>query len=277
MFSRQRLRDAVRSGKVTRVLPDCYVSSLYSDSFHARCAAALHWLGAGAAIGSVAALYLWQLVEQQPTQVTVVVPHETRRACPWWLRLYRTHAQLPTTTINGWTVLPAAIALAQGYGSLSAYSRSQVLHRSFAWGHVSGEDLVDACEGLPRVKRRRELLRRVDHILGGAESYLEEHSLVHVFNTADFDGLVPQFTVQVEARSYRLDLYDIETRTAVELDGARFHSDVESRRRDVRRDADLASVGILTVRFTYADLMNRPQWCRQRLAAILRVRTRTLQ
>jgi len=277
LFSRQRLRDAVTAGTVTRILPDCYVSSQYRDSFHARCAAALHWLGAPAAIGSTSALYLWQLMEDEPEVVTAVVPHATRRSTPSWLRLYRTHAALPTSTINGWTVVEAQIALAQGYGALSAYTRSRVLHRAFAWGHVSAESMVDACENLPRVRRRGELLRRVDRILGGAESYLEEYSVAHVFNTADFEDLVPQFTVRVEGRIYRLDLYDVESRTAVELDGARFHSDAESRRRDVRRDADLASVGILTVRFSYADLMNRPQWCRQRLAAILQVRTRTPQ
>lgn len=125
---------------------------------------------------------------------------------------------------------------------------------------------------MPRVKRRAELARRVARIARGAESYLEEWAMIRVFNTVEFSHLIPQFKVRVNGREYRFDLYDADTRTAIELDGARFHSDVEARRRDIRRDADIASIGVLTVRFSYLDLMNRAEWCRNTLSAILEQR-----
>lgn len=272
MFSRQRLRDALNNGKVVRLLPDCYVAARYAESFHARCAAALHWAGPGSAIGGPAALYLWQLLDTEPDHVHVVVSTSLRRSTPPWLAMYRTESRWTPVTLNTWKVVPVAIAIAQGYGKLDARKRSDVLFGAFSRGLVSVEAMLQALESLPRIPRRRELRQRLMRIARGAHSFLEEQTIRRVFNTVEFQHLIPQFTVRLHGRTYRFDLYDSETKTAIELDGARYHSDVESRRRDIRRDVDVASAGILTVRFSYQDLMNRPEWCRDRLRAVLNQR-----
>ena len=267
--SRQSLRSAVAAGTVVRLLPDWYVSHLYAESFHSRAAAALAWAGERAMVGGPAALFLYDALLDEPAQIDLVVPTAFKRTTPSWIRLYRTDVVIPPARLRTWSVVPAAVAVAHGYGRLDRDQRTAMLYRSFGLGLVNVATMDEACRYLPRVARRRELMRRVGAIARGAESPLEEWAHTDVFNTEEFAGLIPQFSLRVHGRNYRADFYDPETRTVVEVDGAAFHSDAAARSRDVRRDTDLASVGILTVRLTYADLTRRPQWCRQRVRSVL--------
>ncbi|MBV9592182.1 MAG: DUF559 domain-containing protein [Actinobacteria bacterium] len=63
-----------------------------------------------------------------------------------------------------------------------------------------------------------------------------------------------QYAIEVRGRKYRIDLAFVAEKVAVELDGAAFHGSIEQRERDLRRDAALASIGWLTLRFSYERL-----------------------
>jgi very-short-patch-repair endonuclease len=69
-----------------------------------------------------------------------------------------------------------------------------------------------------------------------------------------------------------LDLYDEETRTNFELDGAKHHAGPADRERDLRRDAAQAAVGITVVRFTHDRLVRASAEVRAQAAKILAVR-----
>ncbi|MGW3785615.1 DUF559 domain-containing protein [Micromonospora chokoriensis] len=58
----------------------------------------------------------------------------------------------------------------------------------------------------------------------------------------------------------------------MELDGATGHGDPGEREIDLRRDALLATVGILVVRFTHRRLTANPLQVRQETLAILAAR-----
>jgi very-short-patch-repair endonuclease len=62
----------------------------------------------------------------------------------------------------------------------------------------------------------------------------------------------------------------------VEMDGAAYHSLPAHRERDLRRDAMLARLGWLIVRFTHQRLHTDAAGVRQELCAILRMRRRQL-
>jgi very-short-patch-repair endonuclease len=117
-------------------------------------------------------------------------------------------------------------------------------------------------------------MRLLDALAGGVESYLEHLAMTRVFTTRDFAGFTRQHRVRVSGRHYVVDMWHEGAKVAVELDGRIFHSDDEARRRDLERDTDLASVGIITVRFTFEDITGRPEWCRTRLKAVLTSRSR---
>lgn len=93
-----------------------------------------------------------------------------------------------------------------------------------------------------------------------------------MFNCPELPGLLQQHHIRVGTEAFRCDFYDPATRTAVELDGAAYHHNLEARQRDINRDALLASIGVQSVRFGYRDIMDRPQWCRMTLIKIIKER-----
>jgi very-short-patch-repair endonuclease len=63
-----------------------------------------------------------------------------------------------------------------------------------------------------------------------------------------------------------------EVKLAVEFDGAAFHADRDAWQRDLRRDAALAALGWVVLRFSHADVTRRPAACRAQVAAAYRSR-----
>lgn len=68
----------------------------------------------------------------------------------------------------------------------------------------------------------------------------------------------------------------VEHRVVVELDGLRFHSAPGQRRRDNRKDRRLAVEGWLVLRYTWLDVMERPDEVIAEIRSALRQRRPTL-
>jgi very-short-patch-repair endonuclease len=75
----------------------------------------------------------------------------------------------------------------------------------------------------------------------------------------------------------RLDRAWPEVKLAVELDGARHHTSPEDRRKDLARDAALAALGWVVLRFTYAEVRRDPEGVRRRVLEVHRMRATQLQ
>ena len=69
-----------------------------------------------------------------------------------------------------------------------------------------------------------------------------------------------------------LDAAYVEARVGVELDGARYHSSREDRERDMRRDTALATLGWVSLRYSYRRLTGEPGACRRDIEAVVRRR-----
>lgn len=262
LSSESKVRRAVASGELTRVVPGVYVAKTHAHSFHARAHAAILWAGSAAAINGVGALFLWGLVDKPPEHIEIAVPHGWHKRTPPWLKARRFASPIGRRPIGRLVVVDAAEAVVQGYGVAPPRARSEVVYRGTRSGLVTPAKLRTVLAQTPRVRSRRSLERRVSAAERGAESFLEEHALHTVFNTGEFAQLIRQHDVVVEGCLYRLDLYDEATRTAIELDSEEHHGRMPERQRDVNRDVHLATIGIQTLRFTYADITTRPKWCR---------------
>ncbi|WP_084076919.1 hypothetical protein [Demequina sp. NBRC 110057] len=273
--SRDRLRRAVDSGEVVRLLPDCYVAAAHAESFWARADAALTWAGAGAVIAGTSALCLHRMLETPPPRIALTVPRDTRLRPPPWIALTRISYDLPTSRIAGMPVACAGFALAQAFGTLEPRGRTETAYSVLRRGPQRVTELRQALATMPRVTDRRRLTRIATAATQGAESWLEEQGLFQVFNTREFARLIRQHTVVCSGRRFRLDLYDPETRTAIELDGSATHAGPDQRQADIGRDAALASVGIQTVRLSYWDVVGRPEWCREVVGLVLAARSKS--
>jgi hypothetical protein len=149
---------------------------------------------------------------------------------------------------------------------------------AFAWlcrgvGHglTTPSLLRAAMEARPKVRWRADLRIALADIKSGARSVLEGR---YVRDVERAHGLPParrQARAATGSRTSYLDNLYEQAAVAVELDGQASHS-VEDRWLDIHRDNGNASSGLLTLRYSWADITLRPCQVAQQIADVLRSR-----
>ncbi|MBW8173965.1 endonuclease domain-containing protein [Ornithinimicrobium sp. Arc0846-15] len=268
-FGGHALRDALERGLLDPMLPAVF-GVAPTHNFGCRALATSLWLDERGILGGTTALRLLTLLDRDPSQLTAIVPSETRLKTPPWLQLYRRSVQVPRGWADDMFVARADHALVQAWQP----GREGVIIDAVRRRVVRVSAIANAAERYPRVQGRRDLQRLLTHLNGGVESYLEWIATTQVFTGREFGSFRRQVSVRVDGRRYVLDMWHEQARLAIELDGQAYHSGDAARQRDLTRDADLATLGVLTIRFTYADITSRPQWCRDRVRRILSTRLR---
>lgn len=257
-----QFRAALSRGDIARLLPNSYVSIEHADSFEARADAALTWAGTGSALTGASACFAWTLTATPPARIDLVVPPSKRLSPPPWLRVIRAPWVEKARLVGDFRTVFPAIAIADGYCDLTDSERIDAVYGGIARRLVTTRDLRQVLSELPRIRARRSLTSRIEAAERGAESWLEEIGLREVFQAREFGYFLRQHEVTHRDFKYRLDMYDPFTRTCIELDSYAWHSRDKQRLADIRRDAELAALGILTVRLPTQDLTHAPDWCR---------------
>jgi very-short-patch-repair endonuclease len=85
-----------------------------------------------------------------------------------------------------------------------------------------------------------------------------EAAFARLLSMSNLNGFELHRRVRVAGRSLEVDFAHSDARVAIELDGFAFHGDRTSFERDRRRDADLAVAGWIVLRFTWRDIVERP-------------------
>ncbi|WNM23816.1 hypothetical protein RN607_10660 [Demequina capsici] len=270
LLSARRVRTLIDRSMLCAVLPGRYASTVHAESVlvrsHAACAATRGILTGTAALFALGAL------DRPPATLRVAAAPGTRMPAAPWLSMFRTD----TVAVAGmWMCTPFAggtrAALDAWTDPANADAEGDLL-AALASGTTTPAALAAMLDATARVRDRRGLAALLADFRVGAHSPLERIALREVFTGPEFAGLVRQHAVRTASRRYRLDVYDPFTRTAIELDGARYHSAEDRRQRDIRRDADLAGVGILTVRLSFRDVVADPERCRRIVRAVLQSR-----
>jgi very-short-patch-repair endonuclease len=141
---------------------------------------------------------------------------------------------------------------------------------------TTGARLRRALDEIPAAAGAQEMRALFGLLTLGCRSELELWGHDRVFTSATLPPARLQFPVPTSAGRFVLDRAYPEAMVGVELDGAAWHGSAAQRERDVRRDAALAAVGWLIVRFTYHRLTADPEGCREDLRRILALRRRQL-
>lgn len=275
LSSDSRMRTALSRSEIVRLLPNLYVAAEHAESWAARADAALAWAGAGAMLAGRSALFAWALLNQPPGVIDLLICEDRKLRTPEWLKARRASYSIKPISKRGLPLAPVPFAIAQGYADMTESERTSAVFGAVAKDMTTPQGMRHAVAAMPKIRQRRSLESRITAAEKGAESWLEEHSLRSVFNTREFDQFIRQHEVVREGRLYRLDMYDPFTRTCVELDSYAWHSSPDQRLRDIRRDADVAALGILTVRLASRDLTERPNWCRATVRSVLAARFST--
>jgi hypothetical protein len=268
----------IASGRLVRLHPGWVTLPELADDWTVRAHAASGY--AGGPLSHITALALHGIVDNEVTKLHVTVPGDRRVRSSRWLTVHRSRTPveivrprgLPATTvarslIDTWGDAHTARA-ARGYGGVvrEAVLRATRSRRATVGGLAAQLDLR------PELPGRSALLDLLGLIAGGCQSELE---IFGVRNVLDIPGIAPcvqQHRVHLPFGPVHLDAAWPEVKLAVELDGAAFHGSREARERDLRRDAALAALGWVVLRFSYRRLTREPAACRAEILAVYRGR-----
>lgn len=134
------------------------------------------------------------------------------------------------------------------------------------------ERLAAALTGAPKLNGRAAFRTLLTRLAEGCRSPLEIWGHEHVFTGPGMPQFRRQVPVRLGSRTVYLDLYAEPERVNIELDGASTHGDPRQREIDLRRDAQLAALGILVVRFAHRRLVHEVEDVRRETLAILATR-----
>jgi very-short-patch-repair endonuclease len=152
--------------------------------------------------------------------------------------------------------------------------RLSVVLEAMRRSNLKGSAVLRELAKMPRVSGRRELIALLNEASDGIESFLEHRAHRTVLNTKDFRDLRRQVKFTALGNNYVVDTYHEASRTVIEFDGAAFHGTKEAKRRDNARDAALATLGLLTLRIGYDDVMSDPLRCREIIRRTVASRSR---
>jgi very-short-patch-repair endonuclease len=122
---------------------------------------------------------------------------------------------------------------------------------------VTPHRLGRAVDARSRMRWRDEILAALDIVSQGAHSNLEYRYIRHVERPHGLPTANRQAKMLREAGSHYVDNLYEDFGVGVELDGRAYHL-VEDRWRDIRKDNVNATSGIVTLRFSWADVSRRP-------------------
>lgn len=271
-FSAETLKRAIERRMIKRLLPGTYVGATWAADVHARLSAVSSWGSEHVAVTGLAGAHIYKWFSLPPNRIEIVCPREMRVPAPFWLAPRRPRYPAHAQYVGGVRVAARAEVIVRCWESLPASRATSFVIDALRDPKIDTNTVMAHVASLARVKRRQELLALLTLVETGVESYLEYVAATEVFVGPDFKQFTRQVDYRVNGTRYRIDMLHEAANVAVEVDGAKFHSSDWARRRDIERDAVLASVGILTLRFTFEDITQRPQWCRNRVLDTVRSR-----
>jgi len=127
-----------------------------------------------------------------------------------------------------------------------------------------------------RVRWRDELLLALGDAADGMHSNLERRYAVSVERAHGMPSAFRQVKVVTASRTRYIDNFYEEAKLAVELDGRAAHPP-EQRWDDSHRDNEHASLGIVTVRYSWQDVTYRPCAVAVQVSGLLRMRGTPVQ
>jgi len=272
-WSRTTLSEATRLGFVTRIAPAQYVHREHAADPGCRIAAAAAWMAPHGTLSGPAALWLHGWRGTELSHVDVVLPRDVHLVRPPFVRTLRTEAAIVTLEVEGMPVATPEDATVLAWRRANPHDRRGLVLDILRDGPVDPVRLAARIDAHRRLPDRAELRRLVAISRDGVHSMLEHLAATDVFVGPEWAEWERQGEVPTAVgRVLHPDMVHRAARVAVELDGARFHSADAQRRRDIERDALLASVGYSVIRLTWEDVTRRPDWCRQTLRAAVAAR-----
>jgi len=273
IVSRNQLDDEIARGLLVAPFPRAYCRPWDADERAVLERAAVASVGQPVALSHLSGLRRYALLEDWDPLIDVTVPNDRHPIgrTPG-LRVHRTRVPTRVRMIDGLPVVEPATAIVRSWPLLAGAEQRAPAILAVRRRLVTSERLLAAGAAAHGMKGRAAMLRLASLLAAGCESELELWGHLHVFDVPGLRHARRQLVLDVRGQRYRLDLAYEQERVAVELDGYRYHSTRAQRERDMQRDAALASVDWITLRYSHERLHEDVAGCRRDTLATLAAR-----
>jgi very-short-patch-repair endonuclease len=252
----------VRSGEWRRLHPRVYLVGGHASTGKGRVRAAGLWADERGVISGPAAAFWLGMLPSAPVGIEVTVPRGCGLRGHAGVRvrrrdldpLDRQRSRGIRHTAHALTVLETAIAVPDGSAFLD-----RALQKHVPFGEVYSSYCRNmGARGFARVAAL--LTAAADRADSAAERIL-----VELLRSAGVTG----WRVGVPFQQWKLDVAFPDAGLAVEIDGWAWHADVERFRADRRKGNALVRAGWTVLRFTWHDLIDRPDYVLAQIQAAL--------
>jgi very-short-patch-repair endonuclease len=265
---------AVAAGLLVRVHPRTYVLGRLIAEDAALDRAAVRYTDG--VLSHLSALRRHGLIEQAPHAVRHVTRTSERHLRGDDRVVVHRRRSVLSVVRGGLPVVPIEQAIVESWQLVPAVDRRGIAITTVSDRLTTPARLMSIVRAQPGTPGAASMCALFSLLADGCRSELELWGHCHAFDHTELSGAVLQYRVETAAGTYVLDRAHLRERVGVELDGAAWHGSKAQRERDVRRDAALAAMGWLVVRFTHARLHADPLGCAAELLAILAARRRQL-
>jgi very-short-patch-repair endonuclease len=156
-------------------------------------------------------------------------------------------------TTRSWTVMTLL-------GSLPEPAAVHLADRALQRRWLDSREIVTRLRLYPKRHGNSRLRRLLDLTSDGAAA-TSERKLHQLLRRGGITGWKPNYAVWANGELVAvLDVALPGRLIAIEVDGMAFHTDVDQFRRDRRRQNALVALGWTVLRFTWADLTERPEY-----------------
>jgi very-short-patch-repair endonuclease len=230
-------------------------------------------LGARAVLSYLSAAAWWDLPVEQDGRIHVTRHHRQRLLTHERIRVHRT-LLVPSavTTWYGLDVTTRTETLLDCLGWLRLGAARTLLDRALQQSWLSRPDIERRLDEQAGRWGNRQLARLLRDSRPGAETE-SERRLQRLLDEAGIGGWKGNHPVVIAGRRFRLDVAFPEHRLDVEVDGWAFHRSKEARDRDIERDNLLTQAGWRVLRFSWEDVVDRPDYVIDVIASVLATRS----
>lgn len=268
MISGRQLHDHMSPGAAKWLVSSGALEPIWRGVYLVRGAphsyAAQLWsavLSSNGVLGFGTAAHLWGAVDEQPPRIDVIVArslHQWRRPD---VRIHR--IDVPPWAIarrQGLPVTSRAETLLDHIGRLPRGQSFRLADRAIQVGWLAPDDFARRVRQQPgRTGNRR--MRELSQVVGdraAAHSERVLHRLLRRAGLPDFEA-----NYDVWAAGALVAVVDVafpQSRVAVEIDGFAFHHAPDRFQRDRTRQNALVGLGWTVLRFTWADVIEQPDY-----------------
>jgi very-short-patch-repair endonuclease len=250
------LATLIERGALVRQLQGVYLVRGAPNTYEASLWVAV--LATEGVLGFGTACYLWQMIDEPPAPITILVPHRRRIAVPRGVRVRRRTRPIAAEKRWGLPVTVRAMSLMDHLSMIGESASSSLFDRALQRGWLGPADVVRRLQTPMWGNSRLRVL--ADRLGDGAASEFERR-LHRLLRSVGLRGWTPNFPVVVnDVLIALIDVAFEDLMLAIELDGLAFHVDHVAFRRDRARQNQLIGLGWRVLRFTWDDLSYRPEY-----------------